>query len=108
MATVTGTDVAEYLGRGDDFNLATLAGRHVIVVTEMVKAYTRGKGWDAQFNEPNTALAAVIVSATARLSNNPDGTITISVDDYQTRKTVFEGFSLAEHVILNAYRRKAT
>ncbi|TFD22140.1 hypothetical protein [Cryobacterium sp. TMS1-13-1] len=107
MATVTGTDVAEYLGRGDDFELATLAGRHVVVVTEMVKAYTRGKGFDVA-NEPNTALAAVIVSATARLSNNPDGTITISVDDYQTRKTVFEGFSLAEHVILNAYRRKAT
>ena len=107
MATVTGTDVAEYLGRGDEFDLATLAGRHVVVVSEMVRAYTRGKGFDVN-SEPNTALAAVIVSATARLSNNPDGTITISVDDYQTRKTVFEGFSLAEHVILNAYRRKAT
>ena len=107
MATVTGTDVAEYLGRGDDFDLVALAGRHVVVVTEMVTAYTRGKGFDL-FNQPNTALAAVIVSATARLSNNPDGTITVSVDDFQTRKTVFEGFSLAEHIILNGYRRKAT
>ena len=107
MATVTGTDVAEYLGRGDDFDLVTLAGRHVVVVTEMVTAYTRGKGFDVS-NQPNTALAAVIVSATARLSNNPDGTITVSVDDFQTRKTVFEGFSLAEHIILNGYRRKAT
>ena len=107
MATVTGTDVAEYLGRGDDVGLATLAGRHVVVVSEMVKAYTRGKGFDLDLN-PSAALAAAIVSATARLSSNPDGTITVSVDDYQTRKTVFEGFTIAEHMILNGYRRKAT
>ena len=107
MATVTGTDVAEYLGRGDDVGLATLAGRHVVVVSEMVKAYTRGKGFDLGLN-PNAALAAAIISATARLSSNPDGTITVSVDDYQTRKTVFEGFTIAEHLILNRYRRKAS
>ena len=107
MATVTGTDVAEYLGRGDDVGLATLAGRHVVVVSEMVKAYTRGKGFDLGLN-PNAALAAAIISATARLSSNPDGTITVSVDDYQTRKTVFEGFNIAEHTILNGYRRKAS
>ncbi|MDJ0337633.1 hypothetical protein [Cryobacterium sp. PH31-O1] len=106
MATVTGTDVAEYLGRGDEFDFVTLAGRHVVVVSEMVKAYTRGKGFD-EYSEPNTALAAVIVSATARLSNNPDGTITVSVDDYQTRRTVFEGFSLIERQVLDSYRRKA-
>lgn len=99
-------DVAQFLGRGDDDDLVTLAGAHLPIVTEMVKAYTRGVGFTA--GEPSAALAAVIVSATARLSSNPDGTITVAVDDYSTRKTVFESFSLVEHVILDGYRRKAT
>lgn len=36
---------------------------------------------------------------------DPD-TITVLVDGYQTRKLVFEGFSVAERVILDGYRRK--
>jgi phenylpyruvate tautomerase PptA (4-oxalocrotonate tautomerase family) len=102
---VIGQDVADYLGRGDDTEFVTLAGKHLVIVSEMVKAYTRGLGFTV--DEPNAAIAAVIVSATARLSSNPDGTITVSIDDYQTRKTVFEGFSIAERVILDGYRRKA-
>lgn len=102
---VIAQDVASFLGRGDDTEFVTLAGTHLPVVTEMVKGYTRGLGFTA--DEPNAAIAAVIVSATARLSANPDGTITVSIDDYQTRKTVFEGFSIAERVILDNYRRKA-
>ncbi|MGV8881653.1 MAG: hypothetical protein ACOH19_05830 [Rhodoglobus sp.] len=102
---VDGQDVADFLGRGDDSELVTLAGGHLVIVSEMVKAYTRGLGFTA--DEPNPAIAAVIVSATARLSANPDGTVTVSIDDYQTRKTVFEGFSIAERVILDGYRRKA-
>lgn len=102
----TATDVAGFLGRGGDTDLVALAEKHLPIVTHMVNAYTRGVGFNA--DQPNPALAAVIVSATARLSANPDGTISQTIDDYQTRKTVFEGFSIAERVILDGYRRKAT
>lgn len=99
-------DVATFLDRGDDPKLVALAGQHLPLITEMVRTYTRGVGFDV-FDQPNYALAAVIVSATARLTNNPEGTITFSIDDYQTRKTVFEGFSLIERSVLDAFRRKA-
>lgn len=105
MIDVTGAAVAEYLGRGDEADLVALAGAHVPIVTEWVKAYTRGIGFTAGF--PDDAIAAVIISATARLTNNPDGTITVAVDDYQTRKTVFEGFTLIERAVLDGYRRKS-
>lgn len=103
---VTATDVADYLGRGDETDLVALAGQHLPIVTEWVKSYTRGVGFD-EVNDPDAAVSAVIVAATARLTNNPDGTVTVSVDDYQTRKTVFEGFNLIERQILDGYRRKA-
>jgi len=106
MITVSGAAVADYLGRGDDAELVALAGAHVEIVTEWVKSYTRGVGFST-FGEPAAAVAAVIVAATARLSNNPDGIITLTVDDYSVRNTVFEGFSLIERAILDGYRRKA-
>jgi hypothetical protein len=106
MATVTAADVAGYLGRGDETDLVALAGAHLPIVTEWVRAYTRGVGFD-EVGDPEGPVAAVITAATARLTNNPDGTITVSVDDYQTRKTVFEGFNLIERAVLDGYRRKA-
>lgn len=106
MIDVDGAAVAEYLGRGDEADLVALAGAHVPIVTEWVKAYTRGIGFD-ESGQPADAIAAVIISATARLTNNPDGTITVAVDDYQTRKTVFEGFTLIERAVLDGYRRKS-
>jgi hypothetical protein len=107
MSDVTGNNVAEFLGRGDDMNLVNLARGHAAIVTEMVKAYTRGRGFDTDGNA-NSALDAVITSATARLTSNPDSIITFSLDDYQVRKTVFEGFTIAENIILNSYRRKSS
>ena len=106
MATVTASDVADYLGRGDDAEIIALAETHLPIVTAWVKSYTRGVGFDF-FGDPDDAVAAVITAATARLTNNPDGTVTVSLDDYQTRMTVFEGFNLIERAILDGYRRKA-
>lgn len=106
MSSPTATQVAEYLGRGDESDLVALAGVHLPIVTEWVKAYTRGVGFD-EVGDPEGPVAAVITAATARLTNNPDGTVTVAVDDYQTRKTVFEGFNLIERAILDGYRRKA-
>lgn len=101
----TAQAVADFLGRGDDTELVALAGQHLPIVQELVRTHTRGVGFEG--DTPNYALAAVIVSATARLSSNPDSTITVSVDDFSIRKTVFEGFSLVELAVLDAFRRKA-
>ncbi|WP_448810468.1 hypothetical protein [Agromyces bauzanensis] len=105
MPTPTGQQVADYLDRGDDTQLVALAGVHLPLVSAMVKAYTRGVGFT--IDVPDETLEAVIVSACARLTANPDGTITEAVDDYQTRRTVFEGFNLIERAVLDGYRRKA-
>lgn len=104
MIVLSGETVADYLGRGDDTEIVALAGVHLPIITEWVKAYTRGVGFTPEIDEP---IKAVIVGATARLTSNPDGTITFAVDDYSTRKTVFEGFTLIERAVLDGYRRKA-
>lgn len=106
MIDVDAEAVADYLGRGDETDLVALAGVHLPIVTEWVKSYTRGIGFD-ELDTPADPIAAVIIAATARLTNNPDGEITVTVDDYSTRKTVFEGFSLIEGLVLDDYRRKA-
>ena len=61
MIDVTGAAVAEYLGRGDEADLVALAGAHVPIVTEWVKAYTRGVGFyvDGQPADPVAAVIAV-------------------------------------------------
>lgn len=105
MAAPTAETVAKFLGRAGDFDVISLAEQHLPLVTEMVRTVTRGVGFTG--DSPNQALATVIVSATARLTNNPEGNVTFSIDDYQTRNTVFEGFSLIERQILNTYRRTA-
>ena len=69
MAHVSGQDVADFLGQGTNTTLVALAGEHVVIVTAMVKAYTRDNGFDEGM--PGDDLAAVITTATARLVANP-------------------------------------
>lgn len=104
MAHVTGQDVADFLGQGDDTQLVALSGEHAVIITAMVQAYTRGNGFYGGL--PGDDLAAVITTATARLVANPE----------QLRHTVggvqfnegFRGFTLAETFVLNRYRKKAS
>ena len=49
----------------------------------------------------------MIVTATARLMSNPDGTIYEAVGPYSIRHSVFVGFNLVELAVLNNYRRRA-
>lgn len=101
---VTGLEVAEFTGDGADEGAVALAGEAVKVVTAMVRSYTRGRGFEYQ-GYVMEDLAAVIVTASARLMANPD----------QLRSQVggvsiyngFTGFSLAETFVLNRYRRRA-
>jgi len=95
--------VAAFLGAADDQGLIDLAEQHVAIVTEFVRAYTRGEGFTADM--PNDELAAVITSATARMVANPEQ---IAYDSGSTSmRGGFNGFSLAETFVLNRYRKRA-
>lgn len=108
---VTGQDVADFLGQGDDDSLVALAGEHVGIVTAMAYAYTRGRGFTVVTGqpmvnaEPAEDVAAVIVTATARLLANPEQ-LARDVGSVSLRGG-FTGWSLAETFVLNRYRRRA-
>lgn len=104
MATVTGQDVADFLGQGDNTELVALAGEHLVIITAMARAYTRGSGF-AWANEPNDDVAAVITTATARLLANPEQ-IDYAVGGTRLGRG-FQGWSLAETFVLNRYRKRS-
>ncbi|WP_417365050.1 hypothetical protein [Glutamicibacter arilaitensis] len=101
---VTGQDVAEFLGRGDDAELVTLAGLHLPVVTAFVRAYVRGNGFVD--GEANADLQAVIKTACSRLAVNPQQARRIQIDDFSQTFATLDGFTLPELAILNLYRRR--
>lgn len=107
MATVTGQDLADFLGQGDDAALVALAGEHVALVTAMARAYTRGGGFAANGGEPNDEVAAVITTASARLVTNPEQLRREQIHDYAVSPTPFVGWSLVECAVLNRYRKRA-
>ena len=107
MSAPTAADVAAYLGRGDDTQLVALAGVHLPLVTEWARTHTRGVGFDEFTDDPADPIAAVIVSATARLSANPELLQSETIGDYNARYTAFQGWSILERAVLDAYRRKA-
>lgn len=100
---VAGQDVADFLGQGTDTALVALAGEVVPVITAMVSAYTRGRGFEA--GNPNDELTAVITTASARMVANPEQLPT-RVGSVEIRAGL-QGFSLAETFVLNRYRKRA-
>ena len=104
--TVGGQKVADFLGAGDDADLVALAGEHVTVITALVRAYTRDRGFDRITGAPNAGLGAVITSATARLVANPEQ-LRYGVGSVQYN-SAFQGWSLAELAVLNRYRKRAS
>lgn len=101
---VEGSDVAAFLGQSDDAALVTLASQHVLIVTAMARAYTRGQGFDTD-GFPADDVAAVITTAAARMLANPEQA-DITVGGTSVRGG-FVGWSLAETFVLNAYRRRS-
>jgi hypothetical protein len=102
--TVIAPDVAAYLGRKNDTATEEIAGEHVRVVTTFVRVYTRGNGFTD--GEPNADLRDVIVSATARLTANPEQVQSHQIGEFAERPATFAGFTLPELMVLNAYRRR--
>jgi hypothetical protein len=79
----------------------------VPIVTVLAKSYTRGQGFTA--NEPNQEIAAVIVTASARLAENGSQVRRKRIDDVEYEYALQSSFSwsLAEQSVLNRYRVRA-
>ena len=96
-------DVAQLMGQPDNPDLVAVIDKAMDAIYAMVSAYTRGNGFTG--GVPNKELRAVIQTATARLTANPDqvastvGGVTIA--------SGFNGWSLAELAVLNRYRKRA-
>ncbi len=103
MPAVSGFDVADFLGRGDDVGLVALAADQLPLVTAFVRSYTRGNGFVADV--PNGDVAAVIVTATARLVTNPTSERRQQIGDYGRTPHV-DGWTLPELAVLHRYRRR--
>lgn len=103
MAAVDGQTVADFLGQGDDTTLVALAGEVAAVVTVMAKAYVRDNGFTGLV--PNDELAAVITTAAARLTANPEQ-LSTDVGSVSIRGG-WQGWNLAELFVLNRYRKRA-
>ena len=100
-------DVANFLGRGGDENVLSLAGEHLPIVTAFVRAYTRGNGFD-ELGEPVDELAVVITTATARLVLNPSNRGPSTAGPFSETPGVFNGFTLPELAVLHLYRRRTS
>jgi hypothetical protein len=101
----TAQDVCVFLGRGDDPATLALAQAHLPLVTEFVRAYTRGNGFTG--DQPDASISAVIVTATARMVQNPELIRQATTGTESRSYTTFDGFSMIEQLVLNKYRLRA-
>lgn len=90
-----------------------LADSAVPLVTAFARAYTRGRGFDAD-GTPNEEIAAVITTASARLGSNTGQTSTSRTENHGDAGSMthdvrswFTGWTLAELLVLNRYRKRA-
>lgn len=96
-------DVAALMGQPDNPDLVAVIDQALETIYQLVSAYTRGNGFTG--GVPNPELRAVIRTATARLTANPEqvgstvGGVTVGAG--------FNGWSLAELAVLNRYRKRA-
>ena len=104
---IDGQAIADFLGRGEETQLVTLAQTHIGIVTELVRAYTRGKGFNTA-GEPNAELSSVITTATARLVVNPEQNKREQFGDFEQTPGTFYGWTVTELGALNRYRKRAS
>lgn len=102
----TGLQVAEFLGKPDEDTIAH-AEQQVDIVKAMAQAYTRGRGFTE--GEPNEEIAAVIITATARLVTNPGQIVVDQTAGAMSQRlgVGFQGWNIAETMVLNRYRAMA-
>lgn len=74
----------------------------VDTITLMARTYTRKNGFNG--NEPNEDIGAVIFTASLRLLSNPSGLEYRAGNEQVT--SAFNGWTLTESYVLNAYRKR--
>ncbi len=75
-------------------------------MAELVQSTTRGEGFTETGN-PTGDLAAVIVLATARLPTNPSQLVRKDFADVSFVHRPFDGFTMAERLVLHRYRKRS-
>ena len=101
----TAQQVAAFLGRAGDPTVVAQAEAHLPIVRTFVAAYVRDVGFLNGLE--NDALAAVIVSAAARLVSNPTQARQYAAGDYSESPGLLNGWTLPELAVLHRYRRRA-
>ncbi len=97
--------VGTFLGRNDDPALTdALVEEHVPLVLAFVRAYTRDRGFPVAGTIPED-LAAVVITATARLVTNPAQLEREHAGEYIAVGS-FAGWTLPELAVLHRYRRR--
>lgn len=102
----TSADVLAHLGWANSARNGALVTAHLEHVTELARAYTRGRGFDEfggkTFCDPS--VRAVIVGAASRSVSNPSNAYRIEAGTVVATPSRFEGFTLAEATALNRFR----
>lgn len=102
---VTNTELVKWLGADTtDTALMAQAAQAITAASAMIDAYCRGAHLKAS-GATRPGVDAVVLMASARMLANPEGlryaTGVVSFND------AFNGFTLAEQMVLNRYRRRA-
>ena len=97
-------DVLAFLGWAATPVNTSQATAHLRLVSQTAQSYTRGKGFSADGLSCSSAIAQVIISATARSLPNPGQAYKLVAGSMEATPNRFEGFTLAEQYVLNGYR----
>lgn len=101
----TPSDLLKQVGWSATAANVQLAQAQLEAVFQFAKGYTRGVGFgdsDGVFITPD--LKTVILSAASRALANPTNAYRLEVGSANVTPARFEGFTLAEQMILNKYR----
>jgi len=116
----TGPEVASLVRRRLDLEdgavelLAAHAETAAEVIADLAFDYCRGRGWSADGTECTPAIRGVILLAAARLAHDgtqatyrSEGAIEgTDLAEYSVRGGTWVGWTLAERMTLDAYRRR--
>ena len=100
----SGLDVATLMGGADEPAVVERCQQVGEVIALFARQYTRGNGFYAEGVEQD--IGAVILTASARLAANPEQLYT-QVGGVVTGAG-FQGWTLAEQIVLNQYRKVAS
>lgn len=102
----SGLDVARYLHRQDDSTFITQCNNVVGHATQLVKGYTRGRGFEDDESIPDD-LRSVVILVAARMATNPNMLKGETQESYAyVGGGADGGFTEAEQAVLHRYRRR--